>query len=145
MSASDFNALYSWDQGYEQAPWIAEFHGCGDREGHFSGNGLRFNTSEDAQAYAEDLASRWFGQDAHRVRDITKPPNWTILYNRWFKGTLQVDEKGIPIRNFEFYDKYEPALAQFNKLKLNELLSPTLRPYNHIDHICWADQGYKML
>lgn len=80
MSAKDFNALYSWDQGYEAAPWIAEFHGVGDPEGRFSSNGIRFNTSENAMEYANGLASRWYGQDAHRVRNTVDN---TIIDSPW--------------------------------------------------------------
>jgi hypothetical protein len=67
---SKFNALYQGDEGYDQANFKVGIHGVGDPAGHFVSNGLRFNTSADAQGYAEDLARRWFGMDEWRVETL---------------------------------------------------------------------------
>jgi hypothetical protein len=42
-----------------------------DRDGKFCGNALRFDTVDEAVAYAEDLAGRWTLVRAWRVVDGT--------------------------------------------------------------------------
>ena len=61
---------YSSDAGYEVAPYMVEIHGVGDAQDSWSANGLRFETKEDANAYKDDLLSRWFGADRGRVIDV---------------------------------------------------------------------------
>lgn len=64
--------LYKDNEGYETAKYIVEVHGVGDPVGSYVSNSLRFSTIEDAEAYAIDLDSRWFGMDDWRITDISK-------------------------------------------------------------------------
>lgn len=67
-TGNPFNAHYSDDP----APWKAQFAGVA--EGVWSGNGLTFETVEDATAYAQDLLMRWTGADMARVVPTETPP-----------------------------------------------------------------------
>lgn len=53
--------------------WAAEV--IADDSGKFCGNGLRFPTKEDAEAYAKDLFSRWTAVREWRVVESTDPVN----------------------------------------------------------------------
>jgi len=53
--------------------WKFEVHGCGDPEGHFTSNSLRFETREEAQTYGDDLGMRWMGFDESRVVESDEP------------------------------------------------------------------------
>jgi len=70
-----FNALYPDNEGYNEAKFKVEIHGMGDPAGHYSSNSLRYNTKEDAEAYAKDLSSRWFGMDSWKVTELVSGSN----------------------------------------------------------------------
>ena len=44
-------------------------------EKSYSGNGLRFATTEKAVEYAEDLMGRWFAVEKYRVLESEEPVN----------------------------------------------------------------------
>lgn len=46
--------------------------------GPFAGNGLRFATPEEAQAWLDDLCMRWFAVRDTRVDESTDPVNYRI-------------------------------------------------------------------
>ena len=50
-----------------------------DNSGKFCGNGLRFATREEAQAYVSDLASRWMLVRETRVVESEDPVNHKIV------------------------------------------------------------------
>ena len=52
--------------------------------GPFAGNGLRFATREEAQAWLDDLMCRWFAVTDVRVDESTDPVNYA-----WVNGTLE--------------------------------------------------------
>ena len=64
------NKYFSGTEGYDTAPYMVEIHGVGDPEKNWSGNALRFDTKDDASAYADELAGRWFGMDRWRVIEV---------------------------------------------------------------------------
>ena len=64
------NKYFSGNEGYDTAPYMVEVHGVGDPEKNWSGNALRFDTKDDASAYADELAGRWFGMDRWRVIEV---------------------------------------------------------------------------
>ena len=47
-----------------------------DNSGQWVGNGLRFLTKEEAQAYASDLFARWTAVREHRVLQSVDPVNY---------------------------------------------------------------------
>jgi hypothetical protein len=49
--------------------------------GPFAGNGLRFETREEAQAWLDDLMMRWFAVRDVRVDESTDPVNYKIENN----------------------------------------------------------------
>ena len=53
----------------------------GIRENTWSGNGLTFETREDATTYAKDLMSRWTGCDMGRVVPVETPNGEVVDYN----------------------------------------------------------------
>ena len=53
-----------------------------DNTGKFVGNGLRFATFDEAQRWAQDLASRWILVRDTRVVDSTDPVNYTFNDNK---------------------------------------------------------------
>ena len=50
-----------------------------DRSGTWAGNALRFATEAEADAYARDLARRWFLVTATRVVPSHDPVNYAIV------------------------------------------------------------------
>ena len=46
--------------------------------GPFAGNGLRFATPEEAQAWLDDLCLRWFAVTDTRVDESTDPVNYRL-------------------------------------------------------------------
>lgn len=46
--------------------------------GPFAGNGLRFATREEAQAWLDDLVMRWYAVTDVRVDESTDPVNYTL-------------------------------------------------------------------
>ena len=70
---NEHNALYSDNPEYEiEGKFKVEVHVVGEPEDHYGTNTLRFKTKEDAEEYAQDLESRWFGMDKWRVVPINK-------------------------------------------------------------------------
>ena len=59
-----------------------EVHAIG--ESGYTGNGLRFATTQEAESYASDLFSRWFGIDNYRVVTSDEPVNY-----QWVNGKLE--------------------------------------------------------
>jgi hypothetical protein len=53
--------------------WKAEV--IADNSGKFCGNGLRFATKREAEAYARDLANRWTLVSEWRVVESDEPVN----------------------------------------------------------------------
>jgi hypothetical protein len=53
--------------------WKAEV--IADNSGKFCGNGLRFATQREAEAYARDLANRWTLVSEWRVVESDEPVN----------------------------------------------------------------------
>lgn len=49
--------------------------------GNFAGNGLRFETREEAQAWLDDLCMRWFAVTDTRVDESTDPVNYRLVNN----------------------------------------------------------------
>lgn len=49
--------------------------------GPFAGNGLRFATAEEAQAWLDDLCMRWFAVTDTRVDESTDPVNYKFSGN----------------------------------------------------------------
>lgn len=49
--------------------------------GPFAGNGLRFATREEAQAWLDDLMMRWFAVTDVRVDESTDPVNYKLENN----------------------------------------------------------------
>lgn len=47
--------------------------------GPFAGNGLRFETREEAQAWLDDLVMRWFAVTDTRVDESTDPVNYRLV------------------------------------------------------------------
>lgn len=50
--------------------------------GSFSGNGLRFETREEAQLWAKDLMNRWFLVREIRVDESSDPVNYSTVDGR---------------------------------------------------------------
>jgi hypothetical protein len=45
----------------------------------WAGNGLRFETREEADSYGFDLLSRWFVPDDYRIVEIDEPANYILI------------------------------------------------------------------
>ena len=55
-----------------------------DSSGQWAGNALRFETAEEARAYASNLAGRWMLVTETRVVESVEPVNY-----RWVDGKLE--------------------------------------------------------
>lgn len=53
----------------------------GTGEKTFVSNALRFATVQEAESYAQDLYSRWFGMDEYRIEESEEPVNY-----KWENG-----------------------------------------------------------
>lgn len=60
-----------------------------DSSGKWYGNALRFASREEAEAYARDLASRWFAVLAWRVSESSKPVAHAWIDNKLHMLPLQ--------------------------------------------------------
>jgi hypothetical protein len=49
-----------------------------DSSGQWCGNGLRFETEDEARIYVEDLAMRWTLVRDYRVTESDEPANYSI-------------------------------------------------------------------
>ena len=49
-----------------------------DNSGEWCGNGLRFETEDEARVYVEDLAMRWTLVRDYRVTESDEPANYAI-------------------------------------------------------------------
>lgn len=57
-----------------------EVHAVGDPAGHFVSSALRFETEAESICSGDELASRWFSIDAHRVAESTDAVNYRFDY-----------------------------------------------------------------
>lgn len=54
--------------------WRCEIHGVGDPKDHWCWNALVFGSEDEARAYGNELASRWFGMDDYRAGESDNSP-----------------------------------------------------------------------
>jgi hypothetical protein len=60
----------------EWPSWICEV--VADKSGHWSGNGIIVGSKEEAEAYAKNLAARWYLVERWRVCRSPESPNYKI-------------------------------------------------------------------